>query len=162
MVAMVRDITKREQAQVQLKESETKFRKLAECARDAIIVMGPKGEISFWNPAAEKIFGYTAGEVIGKNLHEILVPERFRGAFYKGFPGFQKTGKGNAVGKTLNLMALRKDGSEFSIEVSISPVRLEGILHAVGIVRDTSQRTAKETELVVQGNAVEETAKTIN
>jgi PAS domain S-box-containing protein len=162
MVAMVRDITKREQVQIQLKESETKFRKLAECARDAIIVMGSKGEISFWNPAAEKIFGYSHGEAIGKNLHELLVPERFRDAFYKGFSGFQKTGKGNAVGKTLNLMAIRKDGSEFSIEVSISPVRLEGILHAVGIVRDTSQRMAKETNLDVQCNTAEETAKSIN
>jgi PAS domain S-box-containing protein len=162
MVAMVRDITKREQAQIRLKESETKFRKLAECARDAIIVMGPKGEISFWNPAAEKIFGYPAGEVIGKNLHEMLVPERFRDAFYKGFSGFQKTGKGNAVGKTLNLMAIRKGGSEFSIEVSISPVRLEGILHAVGIVRDTSQKTAVETDLAVQCNTAEETAKSTN
>jgi len=153
MVAMARDNTKREQAQIQLKESETRFRKLAECAKDAIIMMGPKGEITFWNPAAERIFGYSSSEAIGKNLHEMLLPERFRGAFYKGFSVFQKTGKGNAVGKTLNLIALRKDGSEFSIEVSISPVPLEGALHAVGVVRDASQKTGIESDFAVSSNA---------
>jgi len=139
MIAIARNAAERENIQAQLKDSEAKFRKLAECAKDAIVTMGPKGEISFWNPAAEKIFGYSYDEAIGKELHELLVPERFRGAFRKGFSGFQKTGKGNAVGKTLKLAALRKDGSEFSMEVSISPVRLEGIWHAVGIIRDTSK-----------------------
>jgi len=149
MVAVARDITEREHAQVQIKDSEAKFRKLAECAKDAIIMMGPKGEISFWNPAAEKIFGYCADEAMGKNLHEMLVPERFRNAFQKGFSGFQKTGTGNAAGKTLKLAALRKDGGEFSIELSVSPVRLNGIWHSVGIVRDTSQRMEIEADFAV-------------
>jgi len=153
MVTMTRDNTKRERAQIQLIESENKFRKLAECAKDAIIMMGPKGEVSFWNPAAEKIFGYCADEAMGKNLHEMVVPERFRDAFYKGFSSFQKTGRGNAVGKTLNLIAMRKDGSEFNIEVSISPVPLEGVLHSVGVVRDTSQRMVIETDLAVSSSA---------
>ena len=113
---------------------------MAECANDAIITMGPKGEISFWNQAAERIFGYSLGEAVGKDLHTLLVPERFRDAFNKGFSSFQKTGKGDAMGKTLKLAAIRKNGSEFNIELSIAPVSLGGQWHAVGIIRDISEK----------------------
>jgi len=140
VVAVARDITEREHVQNRLEESEIKFRKMAECAKDAIIMMGLKGEISFWNSAAERIFGYSRDEAIGKDLHTLLVPERFRDAFQNGFSSFQKTGKGNAMGKTLKLAAIRKNGSEFSIELSLAPVQLNGEWHAVGIVRDLSER----------------------
>jgi PAS domain S-box-containing protein len=156
IIAVARDISDRERAEIQLKESEAKFKKMAECASDAIIMMGPKGEISFWNPAAERIFGYSGGEAIGKDLHTLLVPERFRDAFQKGFSSFQKTGKGNAVGKTLKLAALRKNGSEFNIELSIAPVQLNGEWHAVGIVRDISERKGIDAAWANQGEATVE------
>ena len=160
MVAVARDVSERERAQVRLKESETKFRKLAECAKDAIIMMGPNGEISFWNPSAEKIFGYSRDEAIGKNLHTLLVPKRFHDAFQRGFATFQKTGQGNAVGKTLRLAAMRRDGSEFNMELSVSTVYLDGKWHAVGIVRDVSERKETETDLVNQSNAAGITTET--
>ena len=141
IVAVARDTIEREHAQIQLEESETKFRKIAECAKNGMIMMGAKGEISFWNAAAEKIFGYSSDEVIGKDLHALLVPERFHDAFQKGFSSFQKTGKGNAMGKTLKLAAIRKNGSEFNAELSLAPVHWNGEWHAVGIVRDLSERT---------------------
>jgi PAS domain S-box-containing protein len=143
IVAVARDTIEREHARIQLEESET-IRKIAECAKDAIIMMGPKGEISFWNTAAERIFGYSRNEAIGKHLHSLLAPGRFRDAYQKGLSYFQKTGKGDALGKTLKLEAIRKNGEEFGIELSVNSVYLGGKWHAVGIIRDISE--SKETE----------------
>jgi PAS domain S-box-containing protein len=102
--------------------------------------MGPKGEISFWNSAAERIFGYSRSEAIGKNLHFLLAPKRFLEAYKKGFAGFEKTGQGSAMGKTLKLAAIRKDGSEFNIELSVNSLQMNGLWHAVGIIRDLSEK----------------------
>lgn len=150
IVAVARDTIEREHAQIQLEESET-IKKIAECAKDAIIMMGPKGEISFWNPAAERIFGYARNEAIGKTLHSLLAPGRFRDAYQKGLSYFQKTGQGNALGKTLKLAAIRKNGEEFSIELSVNSVHLGGQWHAVGIVRDLSERKGIDAAWANQG-----------
>jgi PAS domain S-box-containing protein len=146
IVAVARDTIEREHAQIQLEESET-IRKIAECAKDAIIMMGPKGEISFWNPAAERIFGYSRNEAIGKPVHSLLAPRRFHDAYLKGLSYFQKTGQGNALGKTLKLEAVRKNGEEFSIELSVNSVHLGGKWHAVGIIRDMSESKEAEASL---------------
>ncbi len=146
IVAVARDIIEREHAQIQLEESET-IRKMAECAKDAIIMMGPKGEISFWNPAAERIFGYSRNEAIGKHLHSLLAPGRFHDAYQKGLSCFQKTGQGDALGKTLKLEAIRKNGEEFGIELSVNSVHLGGKWHAVGIIRDMSESKKTEADL---------------
>ena len=147
IVAVARDTIEREHAQIQLEESET-IRKIAECAKDAIIMMGAKGEISFWNPAAERIFGYSRNEAIGKPMHSLLAPGRFHDAYQKGLSHFQKTGQGNALGKTLKLEAIRKNGEEFSMELSVNSVHLGGKWHAVGIIRDMSENKKAEADLV--------------
>lgn len=139
IVAVARDTIEREHVQIQLEESKIII-KIAECAKDAIIMMGPKGEISFWNPAAERIFGYSRNEAIGKPLHSLLVSERSHNTYQKGLSYFQKTGQGNALGKTLKLEASRKNGEQFDIELSVNSVYLGGKWHAVGIVRDLSER----------------------
>jgi PAS domain S-box-containing protein len=159
IVAIARDVSEREFAASRIRDSETKFRKIAECAKDAIIMMGPKGEISFWNRAAGEMFGYSSDEAIGKNLHSLLAPKRFQDAFMKGLAGFQKTGQGNAMGKTLKLSAVRKSGIEFDIELSVAPVRIDDKWHAVGIVRDLSERKETEADLSNQDKAVEITAQ---
>jgi PAS domain S-box-containing protein len=153
MVAVARDITERVNAMNRLEESETKFRKIAECAKNGIVMMGPKGEISFWNSAAERIFGYSSDEAIGKDLHALLVPARFRDAFQKGFSSFQKTGKGDVIDKTLKLAAIRKNGSEFSMEMSIASVSLNGKWHAVAIVRDLSEKKGMDADSVSHDEA---------
>jgi PAS domain S-box-containing protein len=153
MVAVVRDTIGREEARAALEERETRIRRLAESANDAIVIMGPKGEISFWNSAAERMFGYSVGEVTGKPLHTLLIPGRFREAHRKGFADFQKTGKGNVAGKTLTLAAIKKSGSEFSVELSITPAFLNGEWHAIGLVRDISKSDEADTDLVTAAQA---------
>ena len=160
IVAVARDTIEREHAQIQLEESET-IRKIAECAKDAIIMMGPKGEISFWNPAAEKIFGYPSNEAIGKHLHSLLAPGRFRDAYQKGLSYFQKTGQGDALGKTLKLEAIRKNGEEFGIELSVNSVHLGGKWHAVGIIRDISENKEAEADWANKDKAAVVTGKSI-
>jgi PAS domain S-box-containing protein len=155
IVAVARDVSEQEFAKERLSESETKFRKLAQCAKNAMMMMGPKGEITFWNPAAEKMFGYSLSEAMGQDLHMLLMPERFREAYRKGFAGFQKTGKGYAAGKTIKISAIKKDGSEFNVEVTISPLQINGEWHAVGIVRGDSERKETEVDLIKAGQSAQ-------
>jgi PAS domain S-box-containing protein len=131
-----------------LQESEDKFRAIATTAADAIIVMNNRGRITYWNPAAVKMFGYTPQEILGRELHALLAPPAFHENYVKGFEHFVRTGTGPAVGTTREFTALRKDGTEFPMEVSTSAVELGGEWNAVGIVRDITERKKTETELV--------------
>ncbi len=127
--------------------SEDKFRKISDSARDAILIMDQVGRISYWNPAAEHIFGYTAEETLGRELHSLLVPERYYAAYRAGLARFRETGQGPVEDKTLELSALRKDGTEFSIELSVSSVNIGNEWNAVGILRDISDRKQTEERL---------------
>jgi PAS domain S-box-containing protein len=141
-----RDITDQRQAIEALRESEEKFRSISSSAQDALIMMNSSGNISYWNEAAERIFGYTKKEAINRNLHKLLVPQKYHEAFTKGFKGFKETGQGSAIGKTLEMSALRKDGREFFMELSLSSFQLQGQWHALGVVRDVSDRNQAEKE----------------
>ena len=142
------DITERRKAEQTLQESEERFRAVVTAARDAIVMMGPDGAITLWSPSAEGLFGWTAQEAVGQHLHNLLAPARLREAHAAAFPAFQATGTGAAVGKTLELPALHKDGHEILVELSLSPVRLEDRWCAVGILRDATKR--KQAELALQ------------
>ncbi|HUL30125.1 MAG TPA: PAS domain S-box protein, partial [Thermodesulfobacteriota bacterium] len=141
------DITEHKRMENALKESEEKFRTISNTAADAILLMDDEGRINYWNSTAEKIFGYQSGEAIGKELHSFLAPARYREEFKKGFARFRQTGQGAAIGSTIEFFALRKDGTEFPMEVSTAAISLAGQWHAVGIIRDITERKRKEKEL---------------
>ena len=138
------EIAERRRTEEQLRRSEERFSVMANSAQDAIMMMDPEGRITFYNKTAETVFGWTAAEVVGKDLHTLVAPPRFREAYHKGFGHFSKTGNGPAVGKTLELKALRRDGTEFPIEISLAGVELDGAWHAIGIVRDITERKQVE------------------
>ena len=140
-------VFEKRQADKALQESEGKLRAITNAVTDAIVMLDNMGEILFWNPAAKKIFGYSTQEVMGKELHLLLAPPEFHEAYKKLFHEFQKTGQGPAIGKTLEFTALRKDGTYFPIEASVSSVQLGGKWHAAGIIRDISDRKSMEEEL---------------
>ncbi|MFH1872681.1 MAG: ATP-binding protein [Pseudomonadota bacterium] len=129
-----------------LGESEEKFRSISASAQDAVIMLDENGAITFWNTAAETIFGYPADEAIGKDMHTLCAPARYHQAFHEGFAGFRVTGQGAAVGKTLELVAIHKGGREFPIEISLSGVRHKERWLAIGIIRDISERKRAEQE----------------
>jgi PAS domain S-box-containing protein len=127
-----------------LREGEEKFRDISATAKDGIIMMDNDGNIAYWNDAAERIFGYTKEEAIGKGAHTILAHERYHEAFRKGFSIFKETGHGPVIGKTLELSAIKKNGTEFPIELSVSAVKTVGKWHSIGMARDITERKQAE------------------
>lgn len=145
---LLSDITAQRRAKAALTESEQHLRSATETARDAIITIAAEsGTVTAWNPAAEAMFGYGKEEAIGRGVHEFLPPARFREAATKGMAHFATTGEGEAIGKTLELAALHKDGTEFPIELSLSAMQVNGKWYATGITRDISERKQVETAL---------------
>lgn len=148
MTGILQDITERKRAEEALRESEEKFRSITTAALDAIVSMDELGRIYYMNKAGERIFGYTAEDVIGKDLHALLVPEKYYDAYKKGFGIFKAAGKGKVIGKVVEFSALRKDGTEFPVEISVSALRIQSKWHAVGVIRDiTDRKKAEETRL---------------
>lgn len=136
-----------ESRSIALTESEEKFRLISTAAKDAIAIIGIEEQVVYWNPAAEKIFGYEANEVVGKNLHTLLAPVKFRDEAHSGFERFRKYGVGNLIGKTVEVSALRKNGDEFLLELSISAFWFQHNWHALGIMRDITERKAIEDQV---------------
>lgn len=137
-----------EKTQSALKESEEKFRQIGACAQEAIILMGPKGKVLYWNAAAEKMFGYQVPEAMNKYLPSLIAPRRYYERFEDKIAQFLETGWGASEGQMLELTAKRNDGIEFPIELSLSAMKLKGKWHVLGIIRDTSERRVLEAQLV--------------
>lgn len=144
---LFRVMRKRNLALEAFRESNETLHTITAAAKDAIVMMDHQGIISFWNPAAETIFGHAAHEAIGKELHSLLAPARHQEQYRQGIVRFQETGKGPSIGRTLELTAVRKDSTEFPLELSLSSLQLKGKWHAVGVLRDISHRKQSEEEL---------------
>ena len=147
-MAAVRDITKRKQAEEALKEKELQMRSITDSAHDAILMMDPNGKIFYWNIAAERIFGYSSDEAIGKDLHQLIAPKKYHEAQQKAFSKFLMSGEGNAIGKIVDLEVIRKDKTIIPVQLSLSAVKMSSGWHAVGILRDITQQKKNEEELI--------------
>lgn len=145
--SLTAEVAERKQAEEALKESEEKFRAVVTGANDAIICIEAPDTITMWNDKAQEIFGYKASEAIGKGLHGLLAPEKYLGAVKEALPLFFKTGTGGIVGKTRELSALRKDGTEIPIELSVAAVSIHGKWNAIGTARDITERKRLEAEM---------------
>lgn len=129
-----------------LRNSEERFRSVAESASDAIICFDNHGKIVFWNPAAETVFGYSSSEMLGKRLTSI-VPKRYRSAHTRRMKQLFRKGEPNLVGKAFEMLGLKKDGSEFPAEVSFAAWQAQGKLFFTNIVRDVTGRKEAEEAL---------------
>ena len=138
--SIARDITDRRKMEEALKDSEERFRAIGTSAKDGVILIDSEGRISFWNPAAESIFGYTKEEAVGKEIFSFLIPQRFQAGMSRALQKFIENGRGLFVGKTIEITSNRKDGTEFPAELSLSAFQMKGKWHAVGIVRDLTER----------------------
>ncbi|QWR77813.1 hybrid sensor histidine kinase/response regulator [Candidatus Magnetomonas plexicatena] len=156
-----REIYERSEAEETLKESEETLKKITSSASDAIIMIDNSGCTTFWSTGAEKIFGYKSEEVMNKDIHKLIAHHDFFESYTKAFPEFAATGHGNAIGKTVELMAVKKDGTVFPVELSLSAVRIKGAWNAVGIVRDITTRKSNEDNLRKLSAAVEHTADSV-
>ncbi|MBT5037940.1 MAG: PAS domain S-box protein, partial [Rhodospirillaceae bacterium] len=113
---------------------------------DAIITADAEGLVVTWNPAAEKIFGFSQEEVLGQPM-TLFMPEQFRAAHDAGIARVTSTGKTKVMGQALPLIGLHKDGHEFPIELSLATWEMEGTRYFSGIIRDVSEREKLAGEL---------------
>lgn len=146
-VQQARFIAERQMAEEALRKSEAQFRSISSAAQDAVVKIDDMGCISFWNEAANRMFGYANQEAIGRNLHELIAPQRYLAAHQQAWPNFRAVGQSESVGKLLEFYALRKDGVEFPVELSLASVRQGEEWHAVGIIRDITDRKRAENAL---------------
>jgi PAS domain S-box-containing protein len=153
---VARDVSERKRAEEALRKSEARTRAIVDTASDAITTVGTDGLIQSFNRAAERIFGYTPQEAIGKPL-KILMPERLRGPHEAGLRRYIETGEAQLIGRgPVELAGLRKNGEEFPLELSLGVVREEtdGALFT-GIIRDVTERKRVEEEIRRLNQALE-------
>ena len=140
------DITQRLAAQRAIKESEERKSAVLRSTLDSIISMDRHGIVIEFNPAAERAFGFARDEAVGKLLAELIIPHRFREAHHGGLARYLATGEAHVLGQRLELPALRKDGSEFQAELTITRSDVEGEQTFTGVLRDITQRKHQEAE----------------
>ncbi len=131
----------------ELAEREEVLRSITNAAQDAVIMIDASGLVTYWNPGAEHMFGYSESEAMGQNLHDLTVPERYLERAQSGFSQFVEMGKGPSICRTTTQQAKHKTGREFPVDVSLSAIQLRGQWSAVGIVRDASERVRFEEQL---------------
>jgi PAS domain S-box-containing protein len=131
-----------------LAESEARTRMIVENALDAVITMDSAGVITGWNSQAEKTFGWSHEEVLGRRVGETIVPPGYRDAHSRGLEHFLTSGRGPLLGKRIEITALRRDGTEFPVALAISAVRSGGAYSFSAFLSDISER--KEFLLAMQ------------
>ncbi|CAA9889384.1 Phosphoserine phosphatase RsbU [Candidatus Methylobacter favarea] len=142
-----RDITAKKHFQDALIDSEKRTRLIIESSLSAIVIMNSFGIIIDWNHHSEKMFGWLRMEAIGQHLEELIIPMRFRSAHRQGLKEFLHSGKGPFLNRQIEHVALRRDGSEFPVEFSVSPLKLGNAYIFSGFIHDITARKAAERQI---------------
>jgi PAS domain S-box-containing protein len=133
-----------------LKQGEERLRAVLNAALSAVVVIDAKGKIIDWNVRAEHMFGWTRSEAIGRELAETLIPERYREAHRKGIRHYLATEEGPAIGRLLEMSALHRSGNEFPVELSISPIKTDGVVTFCGFITDITERKQARDKIQAQ------------
>ncbi|MDX5446093.1 MAG: PAS domain S-box protein [Zoogloeaceae bacterium] len=145
ILAVTRDITARKESAEIVARSENRLRATIEAALDCIVTMDDCGVVRGFNPAAEACFGLATEDVLGRSLADVLIPERHREAHRQGMARYLADGRGPFIGRRVEVTAMRADGGEFPVELSISVADGPDGRLFVGYLRDiTAQKRAEE------------------
>ncbi|MET0759799.1 MAG: PAS domain S-box protein [Flavobacterium sp.] len=154
MYAVSQDITKKrideERLKIytqKLKDDEEQIQTIFNGAPDSVIVIDTESIVLKWNPMAESVFGWGKTEAIGKPLYELIIPPRYRESHKKGMEHYLSTGIGPILNKTTELEAVNKEGKEFPVSLSISPIKMDGKYLFIGFVRDITENKNAINEL---------------
>lgn len=145
-VGVVHDLTRQRQAEADQRKADEKYRIITRAAREAIVMVDSAARVTFWNPAAEKIFGYNGTAALGRDIHQMLAPEERFSEISQGLAAFSVGGKGCFIGQTVEVTALRQDGTEVPVEISLNSVFHDEEWQAIAVVRDISERRDAEVE----------------
>src|SRR5918993_3157949 len=137
----------------ELRKSEARYHTVLDAAFDAIVTITPDGIVRWFNRGAERIFGYGSEEVIGQPV-TLLMPESYRELCVAGLHRYLRTGEARVVGGTTELVGLRKDGSEFPIEMSLGETYEDGERLFTGVIRDVTERKEVEKALEESGERI--------
>jgi diguanylate cyclase (GGDEF)-like protein/PAS domain S-box-containing protein len=136
----MQDVTEEKQAEEQLRASESLKGAVLESSLDCIVTMDHAGKIVEFNPAAERTFGLARGEAIGKPMAELIIPPRLRDAHHRGLAHYLATGEGPVLGKRVEFAAIRADGTEFPVELAITPIKSGSTPLFTAFIRDITRR----------------------
>jgi PAS domain S-box-containing protein len=135
------------QEERELKRSEVRKAAIVDSALDCIVTIDHDGRITEFNPSAEHTFGYRRDKVLGKHLTDVIIPASLREKHRQGFVRYLATGEARALGKRIEMTAVRADGSEFPVELAITRIPLEGPPSFTGHLRDITERKRAEQAL---------------
>jgi sigma-B regulation protein RsbU (phosphoserine phosphatase) len=146
-----RQLEKQEQekkiAQETLRANEEKFRTITTSANDAIIMVNKNGEITYWNPAAERMFEFSSEEIMGEKFAEKIVPEKMKHKMEKGLRFFSKQLQEQPEADTIEMIGQKRSGVLFPAELSVSTVELDGETDVVAVIRDRTEQKMMEQKL---------------
>ncbi|MAZ66075.1 MAG: hypothetical protein CMF25_03100 [Kangiellaceae bacterium] len=146
-IMLLRDLTVQKAYEAQAKFNEAIKSGMLESSLSAVISINQKGRVVEFNPAAEKMFGYSRQEAMDQNIAYLILPERYRKAHHQGMKRYIATGEHNVLGKRIELTALDKSGREFPIEIAITPVKIEEETYFTSVIDDISDRLADQKRL---------------
>ena len=155
LISQIVDLTERKRAEEALLSSEEETRRILETAQDAFVSIDPDGRIRDWNRQAERIFGWPRDEALGRQLAETIIPQRYRDDHRRGLAHFLETGEGPVLGRRLELVALRRDGTEFPVELTIWATSAGEAVRFNALIHDISVRLRAEEELRRQAKELE-------
>ena len=146
-VGIIHDLSERERADREIRETAARMKALVETAVDGVIMIDAAGRVQMFNPACEKLFGYASAEVIGQNV-KMLMPPPYRGEHDRYLENFHRTGERKIIGIGREVTGQRKDGSTFPMNLSVGEAKQEGESVFVGIIHDLTDRKHTEEQLV--------------
>lgn len=142
------DVTERRKAEESIRNSEETRRLIMNSALDAIICIDVDGCITVWTSQAEKIFGWTEPEVVGKKLSEVIIPLSYRDKHESGMKKYRETRNGTILNRLIEIKAIKKSGEEFPVELSVTPIKQGEVEFFCSFIRDISERKRIEAQVI--------------